>query len=310
MGASAFGSITALAATPPSPGNVEPSFLYADLQSRSLWLGVDPSVNPLGSVLISDIVQTQADIIAAEVNAKAYTDVQITTRAPVVHTHMAADISDFTAAVDAAVADNIEINWVTGMIMLWSGVLSSIGVGALAGWALCDGSNGTPDLRDRFIIGAGNKLPGTKNEASSFLVTLEGAHAHTIVGAALSEAQLGSHAHVTGPYRAYGATYGGGAPHAHTSYGPWRPGSGGISHDSSVEADAGVNVNTRTHTTGTDGHHDHPAYVDIHVATDYRGSGHTHTHGCESKGAHQHTVTSTQIRDNLPYYALAYIMKL
>lgn len=24
------------------------------------------------------------------------------------------------------------------------------------GWALCNGSNGTPDLRDRFVVGAGN----------------------------------------------------------------------------------------------------------------------------------------------------------
>jgi microcystin-dependent protein len=38
-----------------------------------------------------------------------------------------------------------------GSIILWHGVLSSIPVG----WKLCDGQNGTPDLRDRFVIGAG-----------------------------------------------------------------------------------------------------------------------------------------------------------
>ena len=27
---------------------------------------------------------------------------------------------------------------------------------APSGWSLCDGNNGTPDLRDRFIVGAGN----------------------------------------------------------------------------------------------------------------------------------------------------------
>ena len=35
--------------------------------------------------------------------------------------------------------------------MLWSGALSSVP----AGWKICDGSSGTPDLRDRFVLGAG-----------------------------------------------------------------------------------------------------------------------------------------------------------
>ena len=37
----------------------------------------------------------------------------------------------------------------TGMIMMFTG--SS----APSGWAFCDGNNGTPDLRDKFIVGAG-----------------------------------------------------------------------------------------------------------------------------------------------------------
>jgi hypothetical protein len=40
--------------------------------------------------------------------------------------------------------------FVTGMIMLWSGTIATIP----SGWALCNGSGGTPDLRNRFIIGA------------------------------------------------------------------------------------------------------------------------------------------------------------
>jgi len=38
-----------------------------------------------------------------------------------------------------------------GAILMWSGATTQIP----PGWALCDGSNGTPDLRDRFIVGAG-----------------------------------------------------------------------------------------------------------------------------------------------------------
>lgn len=39
----------------------------------------------------------------------------------------------------------------TGIIAIWSGSAASIP----AGWTLCDGSPGTPDLRDKFVVGAG-----------------------------------------------------------------------------------------------------------------------------------------------------------
>lgn len=38
----------------------------------------------------------------------------------------------------------------SGAITLWSGLLANIP----PGWALCDGTNGTPDLRDKFVKGA------------------------------------------------------------------------------------------------------------------------------------------------------------
>ena len=38
----------------------------------------------------------------------------------------------------------------TGGIIMWSGSIATIP----SGWALCDGTNSTPDLRNRFIVGA------------------------------------------------------------------------------------------------------------------------------------------------------------
>jgi len=38
-----------------------------------------------------------------------------------------------------------------GVIVMWSGSIASVP----AGWALCNGANGTPDLRDRFVVAAG-----------------------------------------------------------------------------------------------------------------------------------------------------------
>jgi microcystin-dependent protein len=41
---------------------------------------------------------------------------------------------------------------VAGMIMLWSGSIATIPTG----WLLCNGTSGTPDLRNRFVVGAGS----------------------------------------------------------------------------------------------------------------------------------------------------------
>ena len=67
--------------------------------------------------------------------------------------------------------------FVTGMIILWYGNTGNIP----GGWVLCNGQNSTPDLRNRFVIGAGDNFnPG--NTGGNNSVTL-------------SEANLPSHRH-------------------------------------------------------------------------------------------------------------------
>jgi len=48
--------------------------------------------------------------------------------------------------------------FVKGMIILWYGNTNNIP----NGFALCDGTNDTPDLRDKFVIGAGSNYNVTK----------------------------------------------------------------------------------------------------------------------------------------------------
>ena len=67
--------------------------------------------------------------------------------------------------------------FVTGMIILWYGDTTNIP----GGWVLCNGSNSTPDLRDRFIIGAGNNFTAGSTGGSNSVT--------------LSEANLPSHRH-------------------------------------------------------------------------------------------------------------------
>lgn len=65
-----------------------------------------------------------------------------------------------------------------GVIVMWSGTLATIP----AGWALCDGTNGTPDLQNKFIRGATTTtLPGTKGGADTVTLATTNlpSHAHT-----------------------------------------------------------------------------------------------------------------------------------
>jgi hypothetical protein len=89
-----------------------------------------------------------------------------------------------TAFVTAAVANGFP----SGGIVLWSGSVASIP----SGWFLCDGSNSTPDLRNRFVVGAGSTyaVGATGGSANATLVS----HTHT----ATSVVTDPGHTHITG----------------------------------------------------------------------------------------------------------------
>lgn len=105
----------------------------------------------------------------------------------------------------------------TGVILLWSGAVAAIP----SGWALCDGTLGTPDLRDRFLVGAGGAYAvGATGGASvhthiahpllvhtgtavvdhaAFTHTSGGAHAHDAHTTATDTAIAGAATRLTGP---------------------------------------------------------------------------------------------------------------
>ncbi len=72
-----------------------------------------------------------------------------------------------------------------GGIIMWSGSIASIPTG----WALCNGSNGTPNLVDRFIVGSGSAyaIGATGGSANSTLVS----HSHSVT----SISDPGNHYH-------------------------------------------------------------------------------------------------------------------
>ena len=90
---------------------------------------------------------------------------------PVGHSHAQSDVTGLASTLASLMP--------SGGVIMWSGAANAIP----AGWALCNGSNGTPDLRGRFIVGAG------------------GAYAVGATGGAeqvtLTEAQMPEHTHTT-----------------------------------------------------------------------------------------------------------------
>lgn len=63
-----------------------------------------------------------------------------------------------------------------GGIIMWSGAVANIPWG----WALCNGANGTPDLRDRFVVGAGSSYAvGATGGEASVTLTVDQIPSHT-----------------------------------------------------------------------------------------------------------------------------------
>lgn len=156
----------------------------------------------------------------------------------------------------------------SGGIIMWSGSIGSIP----SGWYLCNGSNSTPDLRDRFIVGAGNSYGvGTTGGANS--ISLNASH-------------LPAHTHTMNPE----------GNHAHGYRDRIYP-----EKNSTQSAYYSGKEYMGTNQTGsgdTDGDNDYVLYKN--ATTDYVAS---HTHTINSTGSN----AAFDIRP--PFYALAYIMK-
>ena len=78
-------------------------------------------------------------------------------------------------AISGANLTGIEA-FVQGMIILWYGNTGNVPTG----FALCDGNNGTPDLRNRFVVGAGDSYnPNDTGGATSNTLTSDQLPTHT-----------------------------------------------------------------------------------------------------------------------------------
>jgi hypothetical protein len=198
----------------------------------------------------------------------------------------------------------------SGGIIMWSGSQGSIPTG----WFLCDGGNGTPNLVDKFVVGAThNYSVGSQGGGTTVTLTTDaqgshqhggdtidaGAHSHSgsAGGYTLTINDIPSHTHapsVTDP------------GHTHINSAVARPGgsggagayiAGGTAWDTPAAtllgATTGISVSIAN--TGGGVSHSHSISADG-----------THQHGINVDGSHTHTATGASMP---PFYALCFIMK-
>ena len=70
----------------------------------------------------------------------------------------------------------MQASFVAGMIIIWSGSVGSIPTG----WLLCDGTSSTPNLRDRFVVGAGSTYAVGATGGSADAVVVSHTHVATV----------------------------------------------------------------------------------------------------------------------------------
>jgi hypothetical protein len=86
--------------------------------------------------------------------------------------------------------------FVTGMILMWSGTIATIP----SGFLLCNGSSGTPDLRNRFIIGAFSDDSGTAKTTVTGTSTQTGGSKDAIVVSHTHTATVTDPGHIHGAF--------------------------------------------------------------------------------------------------------------
>jgi hypothetical protein len=171
----------------------------------------------------------------------------------------------------------------TGGIIIWSGAANAIP----SGWFLCDGANSTPDLRDRFVVGAGTTYAVGATGGQNAITSVP-AHTHGSGNFAADSAGAHSHNGTT-------STTG--------------------SHNHLGSESTGNNGNTgRYPVASTNGN----VSLGQNAAISWMGAAgnHAHNFSTSNTGAHTHTISgntastgSASVDTRPPYYALCYIMK-
>lgn len=200
-----------------------------------------PSGNA-GKIIKGAEIDTEFTAIASAISSKADLNSPALTGTPTAPT-AAANTNTTQIATTAFATAAAAAAFPVGGIIMWSGTIAAIPTG----WALCNGSNGTPDLRNRFVIGAHSDSAGVANTTVTGTSTLTGgtkdainvSHTHT----ATSNVSDPGHLHATTSHPISGTP----------SSGAGLANLGGASPNQTQSAFTGISVTTSISTEGSSG---------------------------------------------------------
>lgn len=167
-----------------------------------------------------------------------------------------------------------------GTIVMWYGAALDVP----AGWTICNGTNGTPDLRDKFVIGAGTSVGLGQSGGNSYVAiqtNTAGSHNHTGTSAA-----AGDHDH-SGNTDGHALTASEVAGHTHNFSDLY-----GLRDDANPPV-YDRNGNRLEYYTGwgSDGDADSGSGIFREWQTDSTGDSAPHIHPISNSGTHTHTIT-------------------
>jgi hypothetical protein len=221
-------------------------------------------------------IDTEYNAIASAISSKADLNSPTFTGTPAAATASAGTSTTqiaTTAFVTTAIATAVSALVPAGMIMIWSGSVGSIP----SGWVLCNGSNSTPDLRDKFVIGAGSTYAVGGTGGAS---TVTAAGSISVAGTALTEAQMPKHYHgMRGPNGPFTSTMPSASASGSGNYGGGTPDDGTTAYGTNSVGGSAASGSASTGTSNGDAHN------------------------------HSATFTGSSVSSLPPYYALCYIMK-
>ena len=187
--------------------------------------------------------------------------------------------------------------FVSGMIILWSGNTGNIPTG----FVLCDGNNGTPNLTDRFVVGAGAAYsPGATGGSSSVTLSTSQlpSHNHSFSGSSSHSHTINNHTHT------FSASTNNQGSHVHNllyNHGAFGGSSGAVTPRSgNTPVVPGISGRV-----SSEGGHSHS----MSGTTGNPSNRGTNTQTVTISGNTGSTGSGSSVENRPPYYALCYIMK-
>jgi hypothetical protein len=260
------------------PSSISQLSTTASLNSPA---GTDPIGNNLAPYL-----NAHAAFIAQVANGTGLTF----TQALSMNSFQINNLAPGVAVTDAVNMSQLKAYLPIGAIMLYSGAVANIPTVWGADWALCNGANGTPNLTNQFVIGAGGAYaPGATGGTTTY---------------ALSVANMPSHTHgINDPGHTHGVDDPG---HAHGVYDPTHShtsGPGGMIMDVVSGGGYGVDIQGSNAANGTI----NPSATGIGIYAAGTGIG---IYGSGTGVSIQYTGSGAAFTVIPPYYALCYVMKI